>query len=351
MAENDKSYQQLKEELEEIQYQLEEARDTIDAIRSGEIDALVINGDDGHQIYTLKSADQTYRIFIEQMTQGAITIDENGKILYSNSQFALLINQPLEKVIGQSFYNYIAKDNLPVCIELIDSAWENILTKGELKLASSLHDIPVLLSLKTLDLDEGISLSIILTDLTEQKNNQQLLEEKNRQLQEAEQVARRLNVNLEETVKLRTLDLEQVITAKVKITEDLYESEQRLSKILGTMAEGVWIVDINNELVYANNMAKQLLGVSEDLQNPGKYNNPKWDRLKLDGTLLKPEENPIYLAMQTGKPIFDYEIAIQVPGKELLYIAVNAVSIYDENEKLSGGLGTFIDVTQRRKAI
>lgn len=351
MAEKEQSYQQLKEELEELKYQLDEARDTIEAIRSGEIDALVINGDDGHQIYTLKSADQTYRIFIEQMTQGAITIDENGKILYSNSQFALLINQPLEKVIGQSFFNYIAKDNLPICIELIDSAWENVLTKGELKLATSQYEIPVLLSLKTLDLDEGVSLSIILTDLTEQKINQKLLEDKNRQLQNAEQTARELNINLEETVKIRTLDLEQTIAEKSRVSENLFGSEQRLSKILETMAEGVLIVDVNNQVTYANKMAQQLLGIKENVENPSQYLNSRWETFKLDGTPLSIDENPIYVAMQKGKAVFDYEIAVQIPNDGLLYIAFNAVPLYDENNLLTGGLGTFIDVTQRRKSI
>jgi len=43
-------------------------------IRSGQIDALVVKSDNGHQLYTLKTADQTYRVFIEKMTEGAVTL-------------------------------------------------------------------------------------------------------------------------------------------------------------------------------------------------------------------------------------------------------------------------------------
>jgi two-component system phosphate regulon sensor histidine kinase PhoR len=57
----------LEKEIEELRWQLEEANDTIEAIRSGQVDALVVKDKNGHQLYTLKSADQTYRVFIEKM--------------------------------------------------------------------------------------------------------------------------------------------------------------------------------------------------------------------------------------------------------------------------------------------
>ena len=62
-----KTYEELLEELEEIKFQLQEANDTIHAIRTGQVDALVVETKDGSQLYTLKSADHTYRVFIEKM--------------------------------------------------------------------------------------------------------------------------------------------------------------------------------------------------------------------------------------------------------------------------------------------
>ena len=81
-----KTREELQEELEELQYRLDEANETIEAIRTGQIDALVVQGDNGHQLYTLKTADQTYRVFIEKMTEGAVTLNSEGLILYCNSQ-------------------------------------------------------------------------------------------------------------------------------------------------------------------------------------------------------------------------------------------------------------------------
>ena len=61
-----KTMEELRNELEELRHQLDEANETIDAIRTGQIDALVVEGKDGHQLYTLKTADHTYRVFIEK---------------------------------------------------------------------------------------------------------------------------------------------------------------------------------------------------------------------------------------------------------------------------------------------
>src|SRR5215212_4546876 len=102
-----KTYEELLSEIEELRMQLEETNDTLHAIKSGQVDALVINNEKGHRLYTLKSADQTYRVFIEKMKEGAVTLNKNEIILYSNSQFASMVNLPLSKVIGLPFSDFI----------------------------------------------------------------------------------------------------------------------------------------------------------------------------------------------------------------------------------------------------
>ncbi len=63
--------------MDELQFKLQEAEDAIEAIRTGQVDALVVQNETGHELYTLKSADQTYRVFIEKMKEGAVTLDKN----------------------------------------------------------------------------------------------------------------------------------------------------------------------------------------------------------------------------------------------------------------------------------
>src|SRR5918993_2236137 len=103
-----KSTEELLAEISELKLQLEEANDTIEAIRTGQVDALVVKNNNGHELYTLKSADQTYRVFIEKMTEGAVTLNRDGIIVYSNSQFGKMVGLPLSKITGIYFNSLVS---------------------------------------------------------------------------------------------------------------------------------------------------------------------------------------------------------------------------------------------------
>src|SRR3954451_8562455 len=87
-------------ELEELRNRLREAEETLSAIRNGEVDALVVSGPGGDQVFSLKGAEQPYRVFVEQMQQGALTLAPDGTILFCNRRFAEFIKMPLQRVIG-----------------------------------------------------------------------------------------------------------------------------------------------------------------------------------------------------------------------------------------------------------
>ena len=59
-------------ELEELRARLRDAEETLAAIRNGEVDSLVVSGPHGDQIFSLKGAEQPYRVFVEQMLEGAV---------------------------------------------------------------------------------------------------------------------------------------------------------------------------------------------------------------------------------------------------------------------------------------
>jgi len=58
--------QERNDEIAELRAELAEAKDTLRAIRNGEVDALVVAGPEGNQIYTLKGAESTYRVLVER---------------------------------------------------------------------------------------------------------------------------------------------------------------------------------------------------------------------------------------------------------------------------------------------
>ena len=214
----------LQRELEELRHQLEEANETIDAIRSGQIDALVVHGENGHQLYTLKSADHTYRVFIEQMTEGAVTLSPDGFILYCNSQFARMVEMALSQVIGLPFEDFIVTENRQHYKELFHNCWKAD-CKGEISLIAGDKQTPVQLSLTTLELEEGISLSIILTDLTAQKATQEQLRKNNQQLEEINQALEASNHDLQQFASIASHDLQEPLR-KIHIFSHLLKEKQ-----------------------------------------------------------------------------------------------------------------------------
>src|SRR6476646_9208428 len=86
---------------------LAEAEDMLQAIRQGEIDALVVEGAGGNQVYTLHSADEPYRNLVEQMQEGAAVLTSRGRILYANARFAALVGEPLQSVTGSHFGRFV----------------------------------------------------------------------------------------------------------------------------------------------------------------------------------------------------------------------------------------------------
>src|SRR5512141_3321081 len=87
-------------ENEELRLRLEEAEETLRAIGSGEVDAFVVSGPDGEQVFTLKGAEQPYRVLVETMNEGAANLAADGTILYCNNRLAAMLQTPLEKLLG-----------------------------------------------------------------------------------------------------------------------------------------------------------------------------------------------------------------------------------------------------------
>jgi len=248
-----RSREELQEELNEVYVQLQEATDTIEAIRTGQVDALVVQGDNGHQLFTLKTA-ETYRVFIEKMTEGAVTLGRDGTVLYCNSQFANLVRMPLSTVIGFSFDDFVVTDNSDYYRQLFRQCW-NEDCKGEVLITAGNDVIPVQLSLTTLELEEGMAMRIIVSDLSRQKKAQQQLNDNNVQLELINKALEASNHDLQQFASVASHDLQEPLR-KIKTFSNLMkerqaelsvESERYLDKIIDSSNRmRTLIVDILN---------------------------------------------------------------------------------------------------------
>ncbi len=211
-----------KSELEELRRQLEEANETIEAIRTGQVDALVVEGKQGHQLYTLKSADHTYRVFIEKMNEGAITLNADGVIMYCNSSFARMAGLPISNVIGIPFSRFLSQDSLPVFENLFVNCWEQD-CKAELELNTNGKTIPVHLSLTALEVEDHVSLSVILTDLTSIKQAERELKKNYIEIANTNQALESSNHDLQQFASVASHDLQEPLRKIQMFAEMLAE--------------------------------------------------------------------------------------------------------------------------------
>jgi len=108
MSNDAREKEELLAENEDLRIRLEEAEETLRAIREGEVDGLVVSGPEGERLFLLKGAEHAYRVFVEAMNEGAVTLSRDGTILYCNERFAEMIGTSNEKVTGQSIYPFVA---------------------------------------------------------------------------------------------------------------------------------------------------------------------------------------------------------------------------------------------------
>lgn len=176
------------DEIIELRRRLEEAEETLRAIRDGEVDALVVDGPQGEVIYTVTSADYPYRLMIDEMNEGAVSVSPDSFILYSNRNFAGILGLNGTNTSGVPFGDFIVPEMRERFLQDLQQAHEQSIRREYALTPGNGRVVPVLMSFAKLQ-PQTNSISIVVTDLSAQKT----LEEKLRQAKNGleEQVAER----------------------------------------------------------------------------------------------------------------------------------------------------------------
>jgi len=149
-------------EIEELRARLAEAEETLRAIRSGEVDALLIGDASGERVYTLRGADAPYRALVEQMQEGAVTLSDDGDVMYCNRCFSELVDMPLQHIIGTSMAHFVEAPDRATVGTLIAQG------RGKLRTRLVSHNevpIDVQLSVGTVLIDDVEHRIMIVTNL------------------------------------------------------------------------------------------------------------------------------------------------------------------------------------------
>lgn len=244
-------YKKLKIENAALKTRLAEAEDTLDAIRKGEVDALVVKGNEGDKIYTLEGSDYLYRLLVETMNEGAATVTHDHYIIYCNKQLARILNLPAREITGKLLDDFIKDEDRMLFSSIIEKGLcEKV--RGEVRILQKDKTVPVLISCNPLDF-EVPGVSMIVTDLTELKKIQDEL--------------KNTNEKLEDLVVQRTKNLSAEIEEHRKTEEKLQESTAALQSFYDGSSFMMGVAEINEngiKIVHGNSSFAKLLGVNAD---------------------------------------------------------------------------------------
>ena len=214
MSRDSKIITELRCELDETRARLTEAEEALEAIRSGEVDALVVTGSQGEQVFTLKDAQEPYRLLIEQMSEGAVTLSQEGVVLYANQTFARLLQRPLERVIGAEFRAFFSPADQPAIAGWIEETCHGFSHGDVSGCIANGSLVPLRLGMSRMHLAPGTWVCVVVTDLTESNRKEDEL--------------RQLQAGLEKRVEERTVDLAVSRLAALNIMEEAVEARKAL---------------------------------------------------------------------------------------------------------------------------
>jgi len=152
--------------IQRLRRRLREAEDTLNAIRNGHVDALVVDSPNGEQLYTLRTADQPYRLMVEQMREGALTLSADGTIIYCNERFAQLMATDCERITARSFKTFVRPEEQARFQALL--AAETFRDDFQLVTAEGTSS-PAQLSSIALCIDGVRTVAVVVSDLTHER--------------------------------------------------------------------------------------------------------------------------------------------------------------------------------------
>ncbi len=298
---------ELEAEVARLRARLDEAEETLRAIRQGEVDALIVEGKTGPQIFTLKGADHTYRVLIEAMDEAASVLADDGTILYANRCFAKMLKMPLEKLIGHSILPFIAPKDQATFEALIREGRRGT-RKEEMALKTGAGNLlPAYVTVNTIELDQVCRIGLVITDLTEQKRN-----------------------------------------------EEIVAAEKLARSILEQAAEAIIVCDEGGRIVRANRMAHSLCDKNPMFQ-PFDAVFPLYlvakKSVDLSAVPGAEEERPFSIAsVLRGEAFHGAEVRLEREDGEHLNLLVSAGALFGSGSRQIGCVVTLTDISERKRA-
>jgi two-component sensor histidine kinase/PAS domain-containing protein len=145
--------------------EFEDADQVIRAIHHGDVDAFVVMKGTDPQVVTLAGVDEPYRVLVQRMNEGVLTVDPDGYILFVNDRLSELTGFPTDDLIDRHVATLFAGDP-PALVP--EASLEAILLRRD-----DSH-LPVKVWARPITLEEKAATLVTLTDLSIYRRAEQL---------------------------------------------------------------------------------------------------------------------------------------------------------------------------------
>ncbi len=299
------------EQIQSLKIQLADAEANLEAIRSGQADAIVVHTDTGISVFTIQGADVAYRIMVETMNEGAVTVDPEGVILYVNTRFSAMLGIPATSLVGKRIHSFVVdaqKDGFDLFMRKT-LAGSSVHQDFEL-IKLDLSTVPAYMSSAPLEILGRHDICIVVSDLTERnaargrlielnssledkvKERTRELEEQKIQLQQSRNDLQKLAQSLEQQVERRTTQVRDLAKA---LTLAEQKQRQHLSTILHENLQ---------QVLFA---VKTRFDLLRDTITSGSTDELESDLKELDSLTTKALDTSKRLAIEFNPPILANE--------------------------------------------
>ena len=282
--------------IQKLRARLDEAEATLEAIRSGEVDAVVVSGPGGERTLAFEGATHPYHVLLNVMSDGAGLLDPDGTILFGNRRLAEMARVPLEGLRGSRFQEFVVPAERPSFEGLLrEHAGPNVAREFAL-VGADTSSTPVQIALFSVPLgaseeatgaetrNDATVIMAIITDLTERKLAEVTRLELLKRLissedEERRRIARELHDEIGQwltalVVGLRTIETLAVTTDVQSVAQRLRELGAQSVDNVGRLARGLHPRELDDEGLaravtrYAE-IYRRSLGIAVDVRLKG----------------------------------------------------------------------------------
>jgi len=306
--------EQYQAEIADLRSRLEEAEETLRAIREGEVDAVIVTGSKGDRVFALSESDNLHRLMVETMNEAGLAATPAGLLVFCNDRAAALFGRTKEQLLGHDLAEFAAPAEAERVRQLLHSA---AIAPADARIefrASAGMPVPMHVWASRLDRPDSPLICLVATDLSRVEADRDLIA----QLQ--------------------------------RLSAEVQRERDTLSSLISSIPDEVWFADTDKRVTLMNPTAMKAFGAGIGDARSVEQIAASVEVYRPDETPRPVEEAPLLRALR-GEIVTDQEEIIRTPGTgQLRHRLVNAAPVRDAARTVIGAVTVVRDITERKAA-